>query len=810
MKQTSGPRALCGAHIRIRGAVQGVGFRPFLYRLARELALCGRAFNTSGGVEAEVEGPREQILHLICRIRTAPPPLAQIEEVTCTWQAACGQFDGFQIEASRTADETTLALPDTAPCPDCLRELYTPGDRHFRYPFINCTGCGPRYTILRALPYDRKNTAMDAFPMCADCQREYDSIEDRRCHAQPDCCPDCGPSYFFAGPDGRPVPGDPFLLAQKALARGEILAVRGTGGIHLACDARNQEAVLRLRARKRRPGRPLALMAGTPDEARSVCLLSPEEETLLAGKERPILLLKKHRRDLLPAVSRLARIGVMLPYTPAHYLLTDRTFDGPGLLVMTSANRSGCPVLTENSEALRALSGIADAFLLHNRAIVNRCDDSVAFVWNGAPYFLRRSRGYAPLPLSMDACMEGICALGAEQKASFALGQGQRLFLSPHIGDLKNLETLTHYETALRTYLRLFGIRPAALVCDLHPDYASTRTAQAMSRGQHLPLLQVQHHWAHMASCMADNGLTAPVFGIIWDGTGLGTDQTIWGGEFLTGDRAQFARAGSIRPVLLAGGDQATREIGRLALALLLDAGLPADAAPLPAEKRSLLTRLLMPAGGSSAGGGTLPAGGSFTGSSTLPAGGSFAGAVPASSIGRLFDGVYSLISQTPHSTYEGEAAALLEALSPWETREEALQTPKGRAVLENGPYPLSFYEEHGVRRFDTRPLVRAVSADQAAGRPPGHIAARFMDCLCRMALAQALSLNPEKRPVVLSGGVFQNRFLLSGVSSLLQNHGFTVFCHRRVSAGDEGLCLGQAAIAQATRAPSRARKGEL
>ena len=461
----------------------------------------------------------------------------------------------------------------------------------------------------------------------------------------------------------------------------------------------------------------------------------------------------------------------MLPYTPLHMLLLDGTYGGPDAVVMTSGNIPGCPVITENEEALRALAHTADGFLLHDRRIRNRCDDSLVAEWKGHAYFYRRSRGYVPRPVTLkgerSGDTDGIFAFGAEQKASFALGKGSRVFLSPYIGDLKNAETLAHYRSALETYRRLFRLKPSLYVCDLHPDYLSSLEASDASRKDALPLLKVQHHWAHMASCMADNRLDCPCFGIVWDGTGLGTDGTIWGGEFLEGDLNGFSRKGSIRPVLLPGGDKAVREIGRIALSLVLDAAGSTRTARVPlSEEKCRSLEILLSAG-------------------TAPS---------ASSIGRLFDGVCALILGRAEADHEGEGAALVEALSPKETSDTLTVS------LEELSYPVRFYIRDGLRIFDTRPVVTGILDDLEQGTDAGQIALRFMSTLCCMALDQCLALNPERKPVVLSGGVFQNRFLLSGITGLLEKNGFDMYTHRQVSTNDEGISLGQLAIAQKKR----------
>ena len=562
-----------------------------------------------------------------------------------------------------------------------------------------------------------------------------------------------------------------FRLSQELLKNGGILAVKGIGGIHLACNAEDPAAVKRLRERKHRAEKPLAVMCRSLETVRRICRLSASEEALLTSPAHPIVLLSKKERKSFPELSFSARLGIMLPYTPLHMLLLDGTYGGPDAVVMTSGNIPGCPVITENEEALRALASTADGFLLHDRRIRNRCDDSLVAEWKGHAYFYRRSRGYVPRPVPLkgerSGDTDGIFAFGAEQKASFALGKGSRVFLSPYIGDLKNAETLAHYRGALETYRRLFRLKPSLYVCDLHPDYLSSLEASDASRKDALPLLKVQHHWAHMASCMADNRLDCPCFGIVWDGTGLGTDGTIWGGEFLEGDLNGFSRKGSIRPVLLPGGDKAVREIGRIALSLVLDAAGSTRTARVPlSEEKCRSLEILLSAG-------------------TAPS---------ASSIGRLFDGVCALILGRAEADHEGEGAALVEALSPKETSDTLTVS------LEELSYPVRFYIRDGLRIFDTRPVVTGILDDLEQGTDAGQIALRFMSTLCCMALDQCLALNPERKPVVLSGGVFQNRFLLSGITGLLEKNGFDMYTHRQVSTNDEGISLGQLAIAQKKR----------
>lgn len=740
-------------HFLIEGIVQGVGFRPFVHRQAARLGLSGWARNTAAGLELELEGPKAALNDFQNILRTAPPPLAVMEEVQVQPVPPTGERD-FAILPSREGAAATLVSPDLAPCPACLAEMNDPQGRRYRYSFINCTDCGPRFSIIRRLPYDRPATTMAGFAMCPDCEAEYTDITSRRYHAQPNCCPVCGPRAIYLDAEGHPLPGDPIALAQQALAAGQIVAVKGTGGIHLACRADDPDAVARLRRRKHRPEKSLALMARDLEAAGRFCRFSEEEAALLQSPRRPILLLSKRDPAGQGWLSATTRLGIMLPYTPLHILLLDGQAGGPDLAVMTSANRPGCPVLIDNEEAVAVLHGVADGFLLHDRPIANRCDDSLAMVWRGAPVFFRRSRGYAPQPLLLDRDATGVLALGAEQKGSFAAGRGRHAFVSQYIGDLKNAETLDHYRTALHSTLDLFGLVPQTLVCDLHPDYASTRLAEELARQRGLPLRQVQHHWTHMAACMADNRLTGPVFGLVWDGTGLGEDGTIWGGECLMGDFRTCRRVGSLRPVALPGGDVCAVQIGRTALALATDAGC-ADLAP-DFPRREGVAALLHS-------GYRCPR---------------------SSGMGRLFDGVYALLTGRVSAGYDGQAPALLEALAEG-AAPAALYTP-------------AFYEDAGVRFFDTRPLIRALCTGKAAGTEPAALAAGFQQALCAMALDQCRALNPDKLPVVLSGGVFLNRALLNGVTARLEGAGYRVYTHKRVSPSDEGLALGQLAIGAA------------
>ena len=742
--------------IKIKGIVQGVGFRPFMHRLVREHALKGNIRNTSSGVTVELEGEEEELRRFLEELPAEAPPLAVIEEITWREIPKKGFADFTIIQSERQAERNTLISPDIAICPDCLRELLDPKDRRYRYPFINCTNCGPRLTIIEDVPYDRPKTSMKSFTMCPDCDREYHDIENRRYHAQPDCCPVCGPALCYLDADGKPVPGDPIVLAQQALREGKIVAVKGLGGFHLACRSDDPAITLELRRRKQRDEKPFAVMCRDLEAVRRFCHVSEAEEQILNGARKPIVLLEK-KPEVRPALSHLSEngwLGVMLPYTPLHVLLFDGAFE---MLVMTSANLSDTPILKDNEAAVEHLRGIADGFLLHNRFIQTRCDDSLCWVLNGGEYFARRSRGYVPQPVTVPPLPTQILACGAEQKASFCLGKGEHAFLSQHIGDLKNLETLEHYELQIRHFERLFDVHPKALVCDLHPDYLSTAYASERAESENVPLLQVQHHHAHMAACMTDNGLSEPCIGLIWDGTGLGTDKTIWGAECLIGDYSGFTRFGSIRPIPLIGGDRAVKEADRVAFSLLKESGCDTGAIPnAPLLEKQLAAGLNCPL---------------------------------SSGMGRLFDGIAAILGIRETCSYEGQAAILLEAA----------------AGESDASFQVEFYEEPApeaqqskLLRFDWRLMIRELIRQCDSGVPVLILAAMFMNTMVEMAVQTVSAASKETgiRQVVLSGGSFQNIYIMHRLPQRLQTAGLEVFSHRRASCNDEGLSLGQLAIA--------------
>lgn len=729
--------------LKIRGIVQGVGFRPFVHKLVRRCGLSGYIKNTSSGVALELEGERPALERFVALLPEQAPILAVIESMEASYSPELRGYEGFEIRQSQREEfRNTLISPDIGICEDCLRELRDPRDRRYRYPFINCTNCGPRFTIIKDIPYDRAKTSMAAFPMCPDCDREYHDIDNRRYHAQPDCCASCGPRVFYLDETGNELPGDGIELAREALKAGKIVAIKGLGGMHLACRCDDEALVRELRRRKQRDEKPFALMCRDVDCARRICRLSEAEEKVLTSFRRPIVLLEK-RQPGLDYLSENGYLGVMLPYTPLHTLLFGDDLD---MLVMTSANLSDTPILFKNAEALEKLRGIADGFLLHDREIQTRCDDSLCWVLEGKEYPARRSRGYVPFPLRMEGTLQSVLACGAEQKASFCLSKGSYVFPSQHIGDLKNMETLENYTQQIAHFKHLFDIEPTLVTCDLHPDYMSTEYAQSLG----LPLVQVQHHHAHLAACMADNGLAGEVIGLVWDGTGYGTDGTTWGGECLVGGYETFRRFGHILPLALPGGDRATKEIDRLAFSLLYAAGCDTSAIPGAETYRAMLAAGL-----------------------NCPL---------SSGMGRLFDGVAAILGIRTRCSYEGQGAILLEAA----------------ARDDGGTYPILLSGRPLV--FDWREMIRAIVQDRQRGVDTGVIAARFMNTLVEMAVKMAVAAREETglNRVCLSGGSFQNMYIMHRLPDRLRDDGFQVYHHSRVSANDEGIALGQLMIANA------------
>ena len=745
--------------IDVRGVVQGVGFRPFVHGLATQLKLGGHVANHGGHVSVEVEGDRQALDRFERELRASAPPLARIESMTTRLVAPLGEA-GFRIASSRDEGGAAVYIaPDAATCDRCLAEMRDSGDRRYRYPFINCTACGPRLTIVTGSPYDRERTTMAAFAMCRRCRAEYDDPADRRFHAEPIACPDCGPTLRAVDPAGAVIDGDPIARAASALIGGGVVAVKGLGGFHLACDAGHAAAVAALRARKHRDDKPFAVMVADLAGAARLCDVSVDEADLLHSTARPIVLLQKRPgMEVVDAVAPgSSRLGVMLPYTPLHDLLM--TAVGGRALVMTSGNRSDEPIAIANSEALSRLHGIADLFLVHDRDIRVRCEDSVVRHAGAASLFIRRSRGYAPAPIALPfECRAQILAVGGQLKNTFALGRGREAIVSHHAGDLDELLAFDAFERDVALYERTFEVTPAVIAHDLHPDYATTRYALNRTGLDHVG---VQHHHAHVASCLAENGLDGPAIGVAWDGAGWGTDGCVWGGEFLVGDRTGVRRAAHLRYVAMPGGDRAAREPWRMALAHLRDAGIDeAEAlAAVPAATRRIVAQMLERQ----------------------------LNAPLTSSAGRLFDAVAALCGASHAMTFEGQAAMWLESLA--------------EQSRDGGRYPFAVDEANAPESpmtVDTRALIQAVEHDRRAGVSAAVIARRFHTTLAGIVLdvVRILRIRTGLSRVVLTGGVFLNGILAAEVEYLLAADGIEVYRHRVISPGDGGLSLGQLAVA--------------
>jgi hydrogenase maturation protein HypF len=812
-KATSGP-AKQRLKVEIHGAVQGVGFRPFVYRLATELDLTGWVINDTRGVFIEVEGAEPALAEFLERLPREKPPRSIIHTLESTWLDPAG-YDQFEIRHSDSAGaKTVLVLPDIATCDDCLAEVFDPADRRYRYPFTNCTNCGPRFTIIQALPYDRPNTTMRHFIMCPACQAEYENPLDRRFHAQPNACPQCGPKLTFHSrpptADGRPPRNDDdvdaavggqrsavveedaaLLQTVEALQAGQIVAVKGLGGFHLMVDAGNAGAVARLRERKPRRDKPFAVMARDLAQTRSLCEISAAAETLLTSAEAPIVLLP--RQTDAPIAENVApgnpNLGLMLPYTPLHYLLL-RELAGP--VVATSGNLTDEPICIDETEAVDRLGHIADAFLFHNRPIERHVDDSVAWLVNDEPRLLRRARGYAPLPVMVPQKLPAILAVGAHLKNTVALSVDNQVFISQHIGDLETAEAMAAFERVIADFLQLYEATPVGIAHDMHPDYLSTRWAQqefglgksptpALRAGARvdnpkskIELVSVQHHHAHLAACLAENGVEGPALGVIWDGTGYGLDGTIWGGEFLRGDAAGFERVAHLRPFRLPGGEAAVKEPRRVALALLWELyGETAlawdEVAPIrafnPTERR-LLAQML-------ARGLNSPV---------------------TTSAGRLFDGIAALIGLYQQVSFEGQAAMALEYAADVDVA-DAYPMHLDRRPPTADSRDISG-EEQSTIVLDWQPLVESVLEDLRREVKPGLISARFHNSLVEAMVAVAENVGEPQ--VALSGGCFQNRLLTERAVRRLGQAGFEVLLHRQVPPNDGGISLGQVMVAAA------------
>ena len=749
-------------HIRVTGLVQGVGFRPFVWRLAQELNLAGWVRNDAAGVEIAAEGKTEQLDLLIQRLQGEAPPLARVEQIKAETVAPLGG-DEFVIAESGRGKITTAIGHDTGLCPDCLTELFTPADRRWRHAFITCTHCGPRYTLSRRLPYDRANTSLSAFALCPDCGTEYENPGDRRFHAEPICCPHCGPQLQLLDSGGEAIEGDAISATLSLLQQGAIVAIKGLGGFHLVCDARNAAAVARLRQRKAREEKPFAVMAANSASLKDFATVGSEAEALLNAPTRPIVLLPKTGHELEGIAPGVQWLGALLPATPIQWLLFHEAAGRPAgtawlsqsqelLLVMTSANPGGEPLVVDNAEALQRLAGIADAFLLHDRDIVARCDDSVMRIAGSAAALLRRARGYTPLPVKLSRSGPSVLALGAGLKNTVCLTRGADAFVSAHIGDLDNAATCTFLEESVDHLLDILAVKPQAIVCDLHPDFHSTRLAEIQAQRWQLPLIPVQHHHAHLAAIAAEHGITTSFVGLALDGVGLGSDGTPWGGELLQVDGAHFTRLGHLSPLPLPGGDRAAQEPWRMAAAVLHKLGAGASIAqrfadqPAAAQIHAVLERGL-----------------------NTPS---------TSSLGRVFDAAAALLGLKETASFEGQAAMLLEGC--------AARQP-GTVV----PWPQAWRAEEG--RLDLLPLL-AHLVDWPGSRE--EAAARF-----HLTLAHALAdwiavVVPTEKTIALGGGCFLNALLTGHLTSLLEARGCRVLTAQQLPPNDGGIALGQAWVA--------------
>ena len=761
----------------IQGIVQGVGFRPFVYRLAHELNLTGWVRNTTAGVEIEIQGEDAALEAFECALQNDLPPLALVTSHSRS-DIPVGDEGSFAILPSGDGASNIQIAPDSAICSDCLRELFDPADRRYRYPFITCTNCGPRYSIITGTPYDRPKTTMAGFPLCPDCLSEYQNPLDRRFHAQPIACHVCGPQVSLLKSPSPPLPllgrdfdsftrrgevgrgEDAISMAVERLKSGAIIAIKGIGGYHLAVDAFNHIAVKRLRERKKRDEKPFAIMTASIEAADELAIMNDMEKRLLSSPEAPVVIVRKrHDTSLSPLVApNNGWLGLMLPYAPLHELLFHSSFQA---LVMTSGNISDEPVAFEDHDALTRLAGIADYFLLHNRPIHIRSDDSVLRVFQGKPLFYRRARGYAPRAVRLPFTVPPLLATGAELKSAICLASGDRAVLSQHIGDLQNIATLDSFSHAVTHLSDILAIKPGVIASDLHPDYLSSRYAEDSG----LPVVQIQHHHAHMASCMAENNLDGDVIGVIFDGTGYGPDNTIWGGEFLVGGYSNFHRAGHFLPVSLPGGDAAIREPWRMALSYLHkalgDAAFELDLPLtrfLPENERRLFAQMLKRG----------------------------INAPLTSSCGRLFDAVAALLNIRHHVSYDGQGAIELEALAE-EAANEATKSYPYKILFKTGaPFQLDFSS-----------IFTEILADINAAVSSATIAYRFHQTVAAAATEVCMNISGETSldRIILSGGVFQNRLLSEMIYTALTSKGLHVFTHRLVPPNDGGIALGQAAI---------------
>ena len=755
--------------IRVYGIVQGVGFRPTVSRHAAASGIRGTVCNKGPYVEIYTQGEKEQIEGFLKALEVHPPKRAAIlkintEDVTAETETHFETFD--IIESEKTKGEIFVS-PDIAICEECKEEMYNPKDRRYLHPFINCTCCGPRLTILDALPYDRERTSMKEFPMCPDCAKEYDDEKTRRYDAQPVCCNECGPEVYLIG---RPERGrDAITCTRRMISDGKIVAIKGIGGFHLCCDATNEEAVQRLRTLKRRPAKPFAVMAKDEAVVKRECIVTPEQEAILTGHQKPILLLNKETGGrLAPSIAPgNPKVGVMLPYAPVQLLIFqyDDGIKMPDILVMTSGNTSGAPICREDAEAVAELSHLCDAMLSHNRKIRIRADDTVMDFYKNEPYMIRRSRGYAPLPFMMSADWKGqVLAVGGELKNTFCIGVDSRFYPSPYVGDLEDVRTVKALQETIHRFQTLLEVTPQAVVCDLHPKYNSTVVAEELG----YPVLKVQHHYAHILSCMTENDCQEPVIGVAFDGTGYGTNGTVWGGEILLADYENFTRAGSITPFLQIGGDISAKEGWRVAVSMIYGYTKDREQAWKMMEKLGLCSEQESKV--------------QFTMADRK------LNAVVSTSVGRLFDAVSAILGFRRQSSFEGEASMALEfAAEAYE--QYNLQKQKG-----NQDHLL--YKEGGRLILNTQMLVQKITEAKLQGEDSGRLAYLFHQTLAEQITAACMEARnvSGRQKVALSGGVFQNRLLLRLTEERLMEEGFEVLRHRMVPPNDGGIAIGQAA----------------
>jgi hydrogenase maturation protein HypF len=756
--------------LTIRGTVQGVGFRPFVYRLARRFKIGGTIANTGQGVVIQAEGLAADLDNFLQALTEEAPPLARISAISRRQIPTVTDRQTFTILESSSKHATQTMIPaDIALCDDCLQELLDPADRRYRYPFINCTNCGPRFTIVSSIPYDRPCTSMHSFPMCKSCQAEYDDPDNRRFHAQPNACPQCGPQISWHAATGETIDcHDIITETVKTLRDGRIVAIRGMGGFHLVVDAGSEAAVTRLRKRKQRRNKPLAIMVADLEAAGLICNLSPAASQTLTSPAHPIVLLpgKETASLAVNLAPGMGEIGIMLPYTPLHHLLF-ATPGCPQALVMTSGNRNGEPLCIGNDEAVSRLGNIADFFLLHNREIVTRVDDSVVRIMQGRPRVLRRARGYVPNPIPLTQSLPPLLACGSGLKNTFCLVRDNMAFISQHIGDLANLESLAFFKESIYHFQELLETRPQLVVCDLHPDYLSSRHGQELGQALGLSMIFVQHHHAHAVAVMAEHGLQDKVLAIILDGTGLGPDGTIWGGEILEVTRTDFTRRGCLAPLPLPGGDAAAEQPWRMGLAALYhtygEAGLqpsrlPAALLGVAEEKRSAVLAMMQSG---------------FNSPLT-------------SSCGRLFDAIAALLGIRLDSDFEGQAAMEVEAIA------QQWQRPAEHKQRREEPV-----EDNGLFIMDSRPFIRRMLRDLQAGKSIPELAMGFHSWLIEnfAITISRLAVTSGIRTVVLSGGCLQNRIIMEGLFQALEQDGFQVFTGQEVPVNDGGISLGQAVI---------------